>query len=245
MNANTSVEQPTGGSDTNNGIGWKQVLKFVVFMLSLPAAMFIAAGRLDWVMGWVYTGMLFAFTIVSRIIVMRKNPELLAERGRSSERVNVKGWDKVLVLLVALVGPLAIFIVTGLDMRFGWSSQVPLALQLAAWLLVALGSLFATWALVANKFFSAVVRIQEDRGHTVITTGPYQIVRHPGYAGGILSTLATPPALGSLWALIPAIVTVFLSIIRTALEDRTLQEELAGYDDYAKVVRYRLVPGIW
>jgi len=99
MNANTSVKQPNGGSDANNGIGWKQVLKFVVVMLSLPAAMFIAAGRLDWVMGWIYTGMLFAFTVVSRIIVMRKNPELLAERGRYSEKENVKGWDKVLVLL--------------------------------------------------------------------------------------------------------------------------------------------------
>jgi protein-S-isoprenylcysteine O-methyltransferase Ste14 len=102
-----------------------------------------------------------------------------------------------------------------------------------------------TWSMAANAFFAQTVRIQEDRGHTVATGGPYRYVRHPGYVGGILFQVATPLILGSVWALIPAGLTVCLTIIRTALEDRTLLEELDGYKEYAGRVRYRLLPGVW
>jgi protein-S-isoprenylcysteine O-methyltransferase Ste14 len=145
---------------------------------------------------------------------------------------------------VAVFGPLT-WIVAGLDLRFGWSPRLPLAVQIAALALVIVGFLLGTWAMAVNRFFSAIVRIQEDRGHTVVTAGPYRYVRHPSYTGGILASLATALALSSLWALIPGGAVALVTIVRTALEDRTLQEELAGYKDYAQKVRYRLVPGIW
>jgi len=108
-----------------------------------------------------------------------------------------------------------------------------------------LGIVVLVWAMAANKFFSATVRIQEERGHTVATGGPYRYVRHPGYVGWLMLTLATPVVLGSRWALVPAGITVILTILRTALEDRTLHSELEGYREYAERVRYRLLPGIW
>jgi protein-S-isoprenylcysteine O-methyltransferase Ste14 len=107
------------------------------------------------------------------------------------------------------------------------------------------GMLLVSWAMASNKFFSTTVRIQDDRGQTVTSSGPYRLVRHPGYVGFLVSNLATPLLLGSLWALIPAVVLEALVVVRTALEDRTLQAELGGYRDYARRVRYRLLPGVW
>ena len=136
-------------------------------------------------------------------------------------------------------------IIAGLDYRFGWSAPIPLAISLAALLVGLLGFAFSTWALVENRFFSAVVRIQTDRGHSVCSTGPYRFVRHPGYAGGILFYLMTPLILSSWWAFIPALLTTIFTIIRTHLEDKTLQAELDGYEAYARQTRYRLLPGVW
>ena len=136
-------------------------------------------------------------------------------------------------------------IVAGLDHRFGWSPAFPLWLILLGFFLIAFGYAFAVWALVENRFFSSVVRIQTDRGHVVCDSGPYRIVRHPGYAGNILPLLGIVLALSSLWTLIPAAVALVIAVIRTALEDRTLQEELPGYKEYARRVRYRLFPGIY
>jgi protein-S-isoprenylcysteine O-methyltransferase Ste14 len=150
-----------------------------------------------------------------------------------------------MVAVVGLYGSLITWIVAGLDVRFGWSPQISLALQLVALAIVAAGYFLGTWAMVANKFFSAVVRIQKERDHTVVTDGPYRLVRHPAYTGGVLAYLATPIMLGSLWALIPAGLTVVVLIIRTALEDKTLREELPGYDEYAQQTRHRLLPAIW
>jgi protein-S-isoprenylcysteine O-methyltransferase Ste14 len=108
-----------------------------------------------------------------------------------------------------------------------------------------LGYVLSSWALLENRFFSGVVRIQKDRGHQVVSTGPYGFVRHPGYAGALLAYLVTPVLLDSTWAFIPAVLMAGVVILRTALEDRTLQEELPGYKDYARKTRYRLLPGIW
>ena len=136
-------------------------------------------------------------------------------------------------------------IVAGLDHRFGWSPVFPLWLIVLGFFLISLGYALAVWALVENRFFSSVVRIQTDRGHVVCDSSPYRIVRHPGYAGNILPLLGIVLALGSLWTLIPAAVALVIAVIRTALEDRTLQEELPGYQEYARRVRYRLFPGIY
>jgi protein-S-isoprenylcysteine O-methyltransferase Ste14 len=169
-------------------------------------------------------------------------PELIAERGQPRE--NVKGWDKAISGLL-LIPTLGVLVVAGLDERFGWSPALPLAAHLAGLALMVLGQALFTWAMASNKFFSTAVRIQMDRSHTVATGGPYRYVRHPGYVGYIVTVLAVPLILGSLWALIPEGLVTCLFIVRTALEDRTLREELDGYEDYALHVRYRLLPGVW
>ncbi len=136
-------------------------------------------------------------------------------------------------------------IVAGLDHRFGWSPVFPTWLTLLGFISIAWGYAFSVWALVENRFFSSVVRIQTDRGHLVCDTGPYRIVRHPGYAGNILPLAGIVLALGSIWTLIPAMVALIITVIRTTLEDQTLQDELPGYREYAQRVRYRLIPGIF
>lgn len=136
-------------------------------------------------------------------------------------------------------------IVAGLDHRYQWSPEFPLWLIVIGFILLALGYAFATWALAENRFFSSVVRIQTDRGHVVCDSGPYRFVRHPGYSGNIVALFGIVLALGSVWTLIPAAVAFIIAVIRTALEDQTLQKELPGYRDYARRVRYRLLPGIY
>jgi protein-S-isoprenylcysteine O-methyltransferase Ste14 len=230
--------------ETSGRLGWKAIVGFALYVLLLPAALFISAGTLRWPMGWAYSALLIASVLASRAIALRVNPDLLAERARYRQAEGVKGWDRVLVGLVALYGPLATCIVAGLDERLGWSQVAP-ALQWIALALVALGFAFAAWAMAANRFFSSVVRIQADRGHAVVSGGPYRYVRHPGYAGGVVSGLVTPLMLGALWALIPAGLTAIGLVVRTALEDKTLHKELSGYIEYAQRTRYRLLPGIW
>jgi protein-S-isoprenylcysteine O-methyltransferase Ste14 len=226
-------------------INARMVVRLVVLAVLMPMVLFPAAWRLDWCMAWIFVGTHFLFTVGGRLIVALRNPDLLVERGQYLESDETEDWDRVLVPIVALYGPLAIWVVSGLDHRFAWSPDIPPAAQLGALVVVVLGYFFASWALVANKFFSAVVRIQAGRGHTVVTTGPYAIVRHPGYAGALFTYLATPFMLGTLWAVIPAALTIIGLVIRTSLEDQTLQNELDGYQAYSQQTRFRLVPGIW
>jgi protein-S-isoprenylcysteine O-methyltransferase Ste14 len=151
----------------------------------------------------------------------------------------------VLAPLVSIGGSLVIMLVAGLNFRFGWPPAVALWVQLLALAVLVLGFASGTWAMFANRFFSGIVRIQADRGHSVVSAGPYCYVRHPGYVSAIIGNLSMPLALGSVWALIPAVITVVLIVVRTALEDRTLRAELPGYAEYAQRVRYRLLPGVW
>ncbi|GGO86252.1 hypothetical protein GCM10011348_36680 [Marinobacterium nitratireducens] len=151
----------------------------------------------------------------------------------------------MLAPLMALSIGFPVVIVAGLDHRYRWSPEFELWLVVVGFVLIAFGYAFAAWALAENRFFSSVVRIQTDRGHAVCDSGPYRFVRHPGYAGNILALFGIVLALGSVWTLIPAAVATIIGVIRTALEDRTLQLELPGYRDYARRVRYRLIPGIY
>jgi len=232
-------------SNPTRGIDWGQILKAAFILLALPAViLFGASGRLDWWMGWVYFALTTGFSIGSRLLMYWKIPELIEERSQATQKEGVKSWDKVLMPLGLIVSTF-ILIVAGLDKRFEWSPNLPLLLQITALVITALGYSLSTWATLVNRFFSAVVRIQRDRGHTVVSSGPYSIFRHPGYGGAVVSSIATPLLLGSLWALIPAALAVCLLFIRTALEDKTLQEELEGYHEYAARVRYRLLPGVW
>jgi len=223
----------------------KAVAGFVV-VTALPALiLFLAAGRVDWWEAWAMIGVLAVTTVASRVIMFRTHPELALERARWMEDRNTKEWDKRLMPMVALYGPALMWLVAGLDKRWNASPPLAIELEIAAFAGVILGYAFSTWAFLANKFFSAVVRIQTERGHTVVSTGPYRWVRHPGYAGGLIGYWLTPLALGALWTFLPAVLTGLAVIARTALEDRTLQNELTGYREYAAQVRYRLLPGVW
>jgi protein-S-isoprenylcysteine O-methyltransferase Ste14 len=169
----------------------------------------------------------------------------MAERAQLLKAPGVKPWDRVLAPLMALSLGLPLFVVAGLDHRFGWSPHFPIWLNVIGLVLAAAGYAFGSWAFAENRFFSAVVRVQTERGHVVCDTGPYRIVRHPGYAGNTLPPFAMVAALGSVWTLIPAAVALVVTLVRTALEDRTLRQELPGYQQYAHRVPYRLWPGVY
>lgn len=209
----------------------------------LLALLFWPAGRLDWLMGWVYVGAYLTSVSLAFAYMKLADPELLEERTR--RRPGAKGWDRVLVVLFGLISTPAALVVAGLDVRYGWSPALPLALQLAALALGALACALGFWAMTSNTFFSTFVRIQTERGHAVVSGGPYRFVRHPGYAGVIAFLLLTPVILGSLWALARAGLGAAILVAPTALEDRTLHRELEGYPDYAARVRHRLLPGLW
>jgi protein-S-isoprenylcysteine O-methyltransferase Ste14 len=198
-----------------------------------------------WWQGWAYALLFAAAGIGMRLWAERRHPGLMAERAQLSRAPGIKSWDKLLSPLMALSLGLPLFVVAGLDHRFGWSPDFPSWLNILGLVLAAAAYGFVGWAFLENRFFSAVVRIQSDRGHVVCDTGPYKMVRHPGYSGSVLSPFAMALALGSVWTLIPAAAAVVIAVVRTALEDRTLQNELPGYRDYAGRVRYRLIPGIY
>ena len=175
----------------------------------------------------------------------QRHPGITAERQKKESFQNAKAWDKVLAPLMAVSIVFPMVIVAGLDHRYGWSPEFPLWISTVGFILIAFGYAFAAWALAENRFFYSVVCIQTDRGHRVCDSGPYRFVRHPGYAGSILPLFGIVLALGSLWTLIPAAVASFITVLRTELEDRVLREDLPGYVDYARRVRFRLVPGIY
>ena len=191
-----------------------------------------------------YLAVLAAVTIVSSYVVPL-DEELAEERTTLKE--DVKVWDKYLAGSLSYLYPFGFLIVAGLDVRLGWTGaeSFPLWLKLLAVALAFLGYGFSTWAARENKFYARFVRIQTERGHYPITTGPYRIVRHPGYAGLSLYMLASGVILESYWALAVCTFLVIVLIVRTALEDRTLQQELPGYREYSQQTRFRLIPGIW
>jgi protein-S-isoprenylcysteine O-methyltransferase Ste14 len=209
--------------------------------LATFAVFFGAAGRFDLPMGWAFFGMYLLLMLIALRVVY--DPGLVEERLHA--KPDAKKWDKV-VSTFYFIFSVAMIAVSGLDVgRFGWSPHIPLSLQLVASAFVACAFSFIMWAIMSNPFFSRVVRIQRDRGHCVVTSGPYKYVRHPGYAGSITFLICFPLMQGSLWAFIPSGLAILVNIIRTSLEDRTLQHELDGYKEYAQRVRYRLVPQVW
>lgn len=218
----------------------------VVYTL-IPLILLLCGRDLGWWQAWAFTLLIVAAGFGARFWAERRHPGLMAERERTifKDAPDVKPWDKILSPLMGISVSFPLVIVAGLDHRFGWSAGFPLWLNMLGLILTAAGYAFASWAIVENRFFSAMVRIQTDRGHVVCDTGPYRFVRHPGYAGNILPLFGIVLALSSVWTLIPAAVALVIVIIRTALEDRTLQAELPGYQDYARRVRYRLFPGIY
>lgn len=208
----------------------------------MGVALFWSAGRTDWWPAWALIVVMLAWSTATAIVILRFNPDLLADR--LGPRKGAKPWDLAIMSIIGLTTLLRL-IVAGLDQRYGWTSGTPLTAQVAALVVSALGYALVVWATASNAFFSQVFRIQSERGHSVATGGPYRYMRHPAYLGTILYELAVPVLLASWWALILGGLNVILLLLRTALEDRTLQAELMGYDDYARQVRYCLLPGIW
>lgn len=220
----------------------KSLLNACFMTLLGGLVLFISSGRIDWLMAWIFIG---ANLVNSFVMAVIPNPDLIAERALARSREGIKKWDFIFVNLLSWVCPTALLITAGLDKRFGWSPQMPLMLQVFALIIGLSGLLLADWAMLSNKFFSSFVRIQKDRGHTVVTTGPYQVVRHPGYTGGLLFNLTIPLIFGTLWAFAPAVLLMAVTIVRTFLEDKTLLEELPGYREYTQQVRFRLLPYLW
>lgn len=211
-------------------------------LIVMAVALFWSAGNLLWWEAWACLAVMLAWILATGAIMVSSNPELVAER--LGPREGAKRWDIAIMSLVGIL-QLVRYVVAGLDQRFGWTGGFPLAVELAALVVCILGYALVVWATASNRFFSQIVRVQSERGHTVATGGPYHYVRHPGYLGSILFEVAAPILLASWGALILSGFTVPLLVLRTYLEDRTLQAELKGYDDYTHQVRSRLLPGIW
>jgi protein-S-isoprenylcysteine O-methyltransferase Ste14 len=220
----------------------RYVLRETMGIVLMGAALFWSAGKINWWPAWASLAVMLAWSSATAIVILRFNPNLLAER--LGPRKGVKPWDTAIMSILGLL-QLARYIVAGLDQRFGWTGGFPVSAQIAALVVCSLGYALFVWATASNAFFSQIVRIQSERGHTVATEGPYRFVRHPAYFGAILYELAIPILFASWWVLILSGLIASLLILRTALEDRTLQAELTGYADYARHVPARLLPGIW
>ena len=209
------------------------------------ALLFAAAGTINMPRAWLFLAVSMVGMFGPTVLVAWVHPDLVNHRGLWKRKKDAKRWDRVLVPLYGVLAFYAIPVVVGLDVgRYHWSSLGAWATVLGT-LSFAFGTVVLTWAMLVNRHFETIVRIQTDRGHKVVTTGPYALVRHPGYVGASLWALAAPLIVGSAYALILAAIVVLVLVIRTHLEDTTLRAELRGYTDYAQKTKYRLLPGIW
>ena len=224
----------------------RTMVQMLVFIVLVPFLPLLISLEWDWWQAWAYGLIGVLGFVVSRTLVNMRHPDLIAERANFMQHENTKPWDEILARLVGLGGGL-IPLAAGLDAKYDWSKiEYSLSVEVVALVLILVGYVIGSWALMENRFFSGTVRIQTERGHHVILSGPYAVVRHPGYAGALLTYFATPLLLDSPWTFVPVFFMAVVLIIRTDLEDRTLKHELPGYKEYAtQKTRYRLLPGIW
>lgn len=228
---------------TPNAAALKTLAGFLAALALTALLLFGGAGRLDWGLGWLFVAAWLIPKLAFLIVWRWRDPDLLVERA--TQHPNAQPYDRV-ILPVYFVLAFGTFLAAGLDSgRFGWSAEVPAPLVAAAFVVYLLGNGLAGWAMASNPYHSAESRLQAERGQTVVDRGPYQIVRHPSYLAAVVLWSATGPMLGSWWAVIPGLLTALMMVIRTIYEDRMLQAELPGYADYARQVRYRLIPGLW
>ena len=219
-----------------------RVLRIIVGVVGFPAALLLPAGRVDWLEAWAFLIVFFMAGVSLRVWVARRNPGLLKER--LCRKPDTEKWDTILMVFYPCL-LLAMLVVSALDSgRFGWSSM-PTGVRIFGWIGLGGALSMVWWVMSVNPFASRWVRIQADRGHEVITVGPYRYVRHPMYVGAIIFVICVPIVLGSWWGLLPGAAVGFMFVLRTALEDKTLLAKLPGYQDYASRVRYRLLPKIW
>jgi len=228
--------------ETRKGvISW--AIRGVLFKAFVGVVLMLSAGRWDWVAGWFYVGIFLAFDAATALVALPRDPQFLIERSRSNP--DAKDWDKILMPIASGFLPLLSWVLAGLNERWNWKPTLGGGWLIAGGILTIVGYAILVWAMSANRFFSPLVRIQQERGHRVADTGPYRFIRHPGYLGAIGFSVGVPLLLGSLWALIPGMISAGLYILRTKLEDNTLAAELPGYREYLGQVRYRLIPGVW
>ena len=220
----------------------RRFIQLFLFLLAQAVILLLGAGQLFWLWAWVYLGICVASMTLNGFVLLRSSPETIAERGQA--RFTYK-WDKIVSVLYGLFQFLLVPFVAGLDMRFSWTGELETTWHIVGAIVLVAAFAFSGWAVIVNAYFSSAVRLQTDRGHTVCRSGPYRFVRHPGYVGFIMQALSTPIVLGSVWGLFPGIAAGLTLIIRTSLEDSTLRRELPGYEDYARDVRFRLLPGVW
>lgn len=215
-------------------------------MTLFAVALMWPAGTWRWREAWILVGLWTAFGLVMTKYLLRHDPALLAERLKLVPlHKEQKAWDRALMLLFITAG-IGLYLVPGFDvMRYEWSEPLPVWLRIMAMLVHLPCFVILGWIMRENTYLSQVVKIDEERGHKVIKTGPYALVRHPMYTVTIILLFAVPIALGSRFALIIALFLMVLLIVRTYLEDRTLHAELAGYPEYARQTIYRLIPGVW
>ena len=222
--------------------GLRYVAQRLILFVLFACLLFASAGRMNWPRGWAYLLITLALEIITLSLLAFRAPETLNQRG--SIGVGVKPFDRWfagLWLALCVLTP----IIAGLDViRFQWSVLPPAACYAGMAVMIA-ASLFGDWAMVENEHFEQFVRIQDERAHRVVTTGPYRLVRHPGYLGAILGALSTPLILGSIWTFVPAGLIAMLFIVRTHFEDQTLRRELDGYEAYVQQTRFRLLPPVW
>ena len=219
----------------------QRVVQVVLVTAFQAAILFVSAGALDWGWAWAFLGLYAGGILINGAFLLRYNPQTVAERASAE---GMRDWDKVVGGLFGIVYFIAIPLLAGLDRRFDWSAM-GLAGHAAGIVLFLPGFALFSWSMVANAHFSTVVRIGQEGQHAVCDRGPYAHVRHPGYVGAVLQSLGVPLILGSWWALPAGAAAALLLVVRTALEDRALRQDLAGYRTYAERVRYRLVPGVW
>ena len=220
------------------------VIMLLLVLGIIPLLPILISGRWGWWEAWVMAALFILVFIVSRALAARRSPDILKERANYGQHKNTQPWDKWLSPLVAF-GSVFILLVAGLDARYHWSAGFSLAVEMVGLALILAGYVLGSYALIENAYFSGTVRIQAERGHKVVSSGPYGWVRHPGYLGSLMASLGMPLLLDSAWAFIPVVIFGIFFIIRTRLEDRFLQGNLAGYREYAQKVHYRLLPGIW
>ena len=223
----------------------RAAIGFAIYLFLTPVVLFWSAGTMAWPEGWAFTALWVMSILVGRLLAWRRHPDLLRERAKAWRGGEETDVDRSLTTLAAILAPLVMVIVSGLDRRLVWGPGIPSGLRWAAGLGVAFGYGMGAWAMAVNPFFSAVARIQSDRDQRVITAGPYRWVRHPAYAGGVLSAVCMPLMLGSIWALLPSAIMIVMLIIRCVREDKLLADGLEGYRAYMARTPYRLLPRIW
>lgn len=236
-----SVKEIDGSSKAT--AKWARLaVRFVIFAAILVVLWGLSSGHWTNWQGWLYIALDVSLGILAGVWVPL-TPEL--EDERTSIKEGVKTWDKYIVLPLSFWYPFGLIILAGLDWRFGWTGNFSIPIIIVASLLAVAGRVFSTWAAASNPFYGRFVRVQHDRGHKVVSAGPYAVIRHPGYSGLIVYLMCAGVILGSWWTVLANGLISLVLILRTALEDKTLKEELEGYAAYTAQVRYRLLPGIW